>query len=57
MQAVDDVMNILEDSTLLPPDPEGELFDIISTSLTSSHTRGIIKRTLKDAGVTVPDDY
>ncbi|KAJ6613724.1 hypothetical protein B0H10DRAFT_2436313 [Mycena sp. CBHHK59/15] len=68
---VDDVMNILEDSTLLLPDPEGELFDIISTSLTSSHTRacifvlagtdtrrkGIIKCTLKDAGVTVPDDY
>ncbi|KAJ7483038.1 hypothetical protein B0H11DRAFT_1914779 [Mycena galericulata] len=66
---VDDVMHILEDAT--PPDPHGQLFDIVSMALTSSPTRarifilaaddvrrkGIIKRTLKDAGVELPDDY
>jgi hypothetical protein len=65
---VDNVLHILEDSTLLPPDPHGALFDTVSTAL-SSHIRarifilavdhvrrkGIITRILTDAGVDVPE--
>jgi hypothetical protein len=68
---VDEVIGILADVALLPPDPDGELFDIVSASLTSSQTqarifvlandpvrrKAIIKRILKQAGVNVPNDY
>ncbi|KAF8142635.1 hypothetical protein K438DRAFT_1994725 [Mycena galopus ATCC 62051] len=68
---VNDVMRIPEDPTLLPHDPRGKLFNIISKALTSSPTqacifilatndsrrKGIISSILEEAGVEVPDDY
>ncbi|KAF8123168.1 hypothetical protein K438DRAFT_2135975 [Mycena galopus ATCC 62051] len=68
---VNDVMRIPEDPTLLPHDPRGKLFNIISKALTSSPTqacifilatndsrrKGIISSILEEAGVKVPDDY
>ncbi|KAJ7824201.1 hypothetical protein B0H14DRAFT_3729015 [Mycena olivaceomarginata] len=36
---VDDVMRVLEDETLLPPDPRGKLFNIVSAYLTESPVR------------------
>ncbi|KAJ6525124.1 hypothetical protein B0H19DRAFT_1199132 [Mycena capillaripes] len=68
---VDDVIEILNDATLLPPDPRGEAFNIVSTALTSSHPRArifilakddirrkaMIRSILQDAGFEVPDDY
>ncbi|KAF7372233.1 hypothetical protein MVEN_00082800 [Mycena venus] len=71
MSHVDNIMQILDDSTLLPPDPRGRLFNIVVTALTSSHTRArifilatdtsrrkaIIAGILEDARVEVPDDY
>ncbi|KAJ7793718.1 hypothetical protein B0H14DRAFT_3889158 [Mycena olivaceomarginata] len=39
---VDDVMHILENPTMLPPDPRGRLFTIVSKALTASHTQAHI---------------
>lgn len=70
---VDNVMLVLNDPTanLLPPDPRGKLFNLVSKALTASQTqarifilasdhsrrRGIIAGILEDAGVEVPDEY
>ncbi|KAJ7803054.1 hypothetical protein B0H14DRAFT_3884229 [Mycena olivaceomarginata] len=68
---VDDVMRVLEDETLLPPDPCGKLFNIVSTYLTESPVRarlfvitqsaecrkGMIAGILEAAGVVLPEDY
>ncbi|KAJ7713353.1 hypothetical protein B0H14DRAFT_2644838 [Mycena olivaceomarginata] len=70
---VDNVMLVLNDPTtnLLPPDPRGKLFNLVSKALTASQTqarifilasdhsrrRGIIVGILEDAGVEVPDEY
>ncbi|KAJ6532581.1 hypothetical protein B0H19DRAFT_1325543 [Mycena capillaripes] len=68
---VDDVIEILNDPSLLPPDPRGEAFNIVSTALTSSHPRArifilakvdirrkaMIRGILQDAGFEVPNDY
>jgi hypothetical protein len=68
---VDDMMRVLEDETLLPPDPRGKLFNIVSAYLTESpvHARlfvitqsaerckGMIAGILEAAGVVLPEDY
>ncbi|KAJ7301367.1 hypothetical protein DFH08DRAFT_1090243 [Mycena albidolilacea] len=70
---VDNVMLVLNDPTtnLLPPDPRGKLFNLVSKALTASQTqarifilasdhsrrRGIITGILEDAGVEVPGEY
>lgn len=68
---VDDVMRILADPTLLPPDPRGKIFRVVSSALTRSPTQarifistedpvrrqGIIAGILEEAGIEVPDDY
>ncbi|KAJ7143884.1 hypothetical protein C8R44DRAFT_724894 [Mycena epipterygia] len=68
---VDDIMEILNDTDLLPPDPRGEAFNIVSTALTSSHPRArvfiltkddtrrkaMLRNILQEARFEVPDDY
>ncbi|KAF7348749.1 Myb-DNA-bind-3 domain-containing protein [Mycena venus] len=71
MSHVNDVVEILKDDTLLPPDPNGRLFRHVLKALTGNralalgfiaedrHVRrkGVIAGILEDAGITVPDDF
>ncbi|KAJ7797025.1 hypothetical protein B0H14DRAFT_3494216 [Mycena olivaceomarginata] len=50
---VDDMMRVLEDENLLPPNPYGKLFNIVSAYLTESPVRG----PSLSAGVVLPEDY
>ncbi|KAJ7304612.1 hypothetical protein DFH08DRAFT_976600 [Mycena albidolilacea] len=68
---VDDVMRVPEDKTLLPLDPRGKLFNIVSAYLTESpvqarlfvitqsaeRRKGMIAGILEAAGVILPKDY
>ncbi|KAJ7896676.1 hypothetical protein B0H14DRAFT_3425464 [Mycena olivaceomarginata] len=70
MSHVDKVIEILKDKSLLPPDPQGRYFRLISQELTGNpalshiliieddHTRlkGLIKGILEDAGIVIPID-
>ncbi|KAJ6611926.1 hypothetical protein B0H10DRAFT_2223595 [Mycena sp. CBHHK59/15] len=49
---VDEIICILQDKTLLPPDLKGKLFHLASSALSC-----ILEGILEDAGITIPDDY
>ncbi|KAJ6620523.1 hypothetical protein B0H10DRAFT_1946063 [Mycena sp. CBHHK59/15] len=68
---VDEVIHILQDKALLPSDPKGKFFHLISSALSrepalgqifileEDHIRckGMLEGILEDAGIEVPDDY
>ncbi|KAJ7652961.1 hypothetical protein B0H17DRAFT_1214833 [Mycena rosella] len=68
---VDEVICILQDKTLLPPDPRRKLFRLVSSALSLARAlarvfvleqdfvrrKGILEGILEDKTITVPDDY
>jgi hypothetical protein len=68
---VDNIMAILNDTNLLPPDPHSEAFNIVLTTLTSSHAcahifiltkddtrcEAMLCNILQDTHFELPDDY
>ncbi|KAJ7913224.1 hypothetical protein B0H13DRAFT_2326488 [Mycena leptocephala] len=68
---VDQIIEILQDKTLLPPNPKGKLFRLVSSALSRDkglarifvkeedvvRCKGIIEGILEEAGVDVPEDY
>ncbi|KAJ7235953.1 hypothetical protein C8J57DRAFT_1530372 [Mycena rebaudengoi] len=68
---VDNIIDILRDKTLLPPDPKGKLFRIVSSELSRNpglarvfileddhvRRRGLLEGILEDANIEIPEDY
>ncbi|KAJ7264133.1 hypothetical protein C8J57DRAFT_1230615 [Mycena rebaudengoi] len=68
---VDNIIDILRDKTLLPPDPKGKLFRIVSSELSRNtglarvfileddHVRrqGLLEGILEDANIEIPEHY
>ncbi|KAJ7233255.1 hypothetical protein C8J57DRAFT_1250109 [Mycena rebaudengoi] len=68
---VDNIIYILRDKTLLPPDPKGKLFRIVSSELSRNpglarvfileddhvRRRGLLEGILEDANIEIPEDY
>ncbi|KAJ6450854.1 hypothetical protein C8R47DRAFT_1230045 [Mycena vitilis] len=68
---VDDVVRILGDDSLLPPDPRGKLYRLVLSALSSNpalargfiieerpeRRKGMVIGILEDAGIQVPDDF
>ncbi|KAJ7232268.1 hypothetical protein C8J57DRAFT_1383955 [Mycena rebaudengoi] len=68
---VDQIIDILRDKSLLPPDPKGKLFRLVSASLSRDpasarifiletdvvRRKGILEGIMEDAGIEIPPDY
>ncbi|KAJ7076132.1 hypothetical protein C8R43DRAFT_1115793 [Mycena crocata] len=68
---INEIVRILKDKTLLPPDPKGKLFRLVSGTLSRDaalarvfileedpvRCKGMLEGILEEAGVVVPDDF